>query len=55
VHLGLKEIDTAFEWLNRAVELCDQFLMPIKSYGFLAPIRTDPRFAALLRKMNLKP
>jgi TolB-like protein/Tfp pilus assembly protein PilF len=55
VHLGLGETDAAFEWLNRAVEECDQLLMPIKSYHFLDPIRTDPRFAALLRKMNLEP
>ena len=55
VHLGLKEIDTAFEWLNRAVEVCDQLMMPIKSYGFFAPIRSDPRYFALLRRMNLKP
>jgi len=54
-HLGLGEIDTAFEWLNRAVEVCDQLLMPIKSYPFLDPIRSDPRFAELLRKMHLEP
>jgi TolB-like protein/Flp pilus assembly protein TadD len=53
-HLGLGEIDTAFEWLNRAVEVCDQLLMPIKSYPFLDPIRADPRFAGVLRKMNLE-
>ncbi len=55
IHLGLKEIDSAFEWLNRAVEECDQLMMPIKTYGFFDPIRSDPRFAALLRKMNLAP
>jgi hypothetical protein len=54
IHLGLGEIDAAFEWLNRAVDECDQLLMPIKSYRFLDPIRSDPRFTALLRKMNLE-
>ncbi len=54
VHLGLNEIDAAFEWLHRAVEECDQLMMPIKSYGFFDPFRSDPRFAALLRKMNLE-
>ena len=53
IHLGLGEIDSAFEWLDRAVEGRDQFIMPIKSYWFLDPIRSDPRFAALLRKMRL--
>jgi TolB-like protein/Tfp pilus assembly protein PilF len=55
IHLGLKEVDAAFEWLNRAVDECDQFMMAIKSYAFMDPIRGDPRFAALLRKMNLEP
>jgi TolB-like protein/Tfp pilus assembly protein PilF len=53
IHLGLKEIDTAFEWLDRAVDGRDQFIMPIKSYSFFDPIRSDRRFAALLRKMRL--
>jgi len=53
IHLGLGEIDAAFEWLNRAVDECDQLLMPIKTYGMLDPIRSDPRYAALLRRMNL--
>jgi TolB-like protein len=55
IHLGLAEIDTAFEWLNRAVDEYDQLMMPIKSYRFFDPIRADPRFQALLRKMNLEP
>ncbi len=53
IHLGLREIDQAFEWMQRAVEDCDQLIMPIKTYAFLDPIRGDPRFAALLQKMNL--
>jgi len=53
IYLGLHELDDAFEWMNRAVEDCDQFMMPIKTYAFLDPIRDDPRFAELLRKMNL--
>jgi TolB-like protein len=55
IHLGLGETDDAFEWLDRAVDACDQFMMPIKSYEFFDPIRSDPRFSALLRKMNLEP
>ena len=55
IHIGLSEVDSAFEWLNRGVEECDQLMMPIKSYEFLDPFRKDPRFGALLRKMNLEP
>ncbi|MBZ5500579.1 MAG: hypothetical protein LAP85_29670 [Acidobacteriia bacterium] len=54
IHLGLREINTAFEWLNRAVDECDQLMMPIKSYGFFDPIRDDPRFKNLMRKMRLE-
>jgi len=53
VHLGLGEIDAAFEWFDRAVEERDQNMMPILSYAHFDPIREDPRFAALLRKMKL--
>lgn len=54
IHLGLGNVDAAFEWLNRAVQECDQMIMPIKSYAFFDPIRTDPRFTSLLRKMKLE-
>jgi TolB-like protein len=54
VHLGLGEIDAAFEWFDRAVEEHDQNMMPILSYAHFDPLRADPRFAALLRKMKLE-
>jgi tetratricopeptide (TPR) repeat protein len=54
LYLGLRQLDAAFEWLDRAVEARDQFMMPIKTYPFFDPIRPDPRFAALLRKMKLQ-
>jgi TolB-like protein len=53
VHLGLRQVDRAFEWLDRAVDARDQFMMPVKSYAFLDPLRSDPRYLALLRKMRL--
>ena len=55
IHLGLGEIDAAMDWLDRAVDERDQFMMPIKSYRFFDPLRADPRFQALLRKMKLEP
>ncbi len=55
IHLGLGEINEAFAWMDGAIEARDPMMVPIKSYCFLDPLRADPRFAALLRKMRLEP
>ena len=55
IHLGFGETDSFFTWMDRAIDARDHHLMPIKSYPFLDPIRADPRYRALLAKMNLKP
>jgi len=47
------EKDKAFEWLDRAYQRRDGGLSGIKIDPLLANLRTDPRFAALLRKMKL--
>ena len=54
-HLGLGDIDNAFLWLDRAVDASDRMLVPIQLYPFFDPLRRDPRYAALLRKMKLTP
>jgi tetratricopeptide (TPR) repeat protein len=54
IHLGLGEIDQAFGWMERAIEERDAIIVPIKTYPFMDPLRDDPRFAALLRRMNLE-
>ncbi len=53
IHLGLGEVDEAFLWMGRAIGAHDPMMTPIKTYAFLDPFRRDPRFADLLRKMNL--
>lgn len=55
IHLGLGEIDSAFEWMDRAIDARDHMMTPIKTYPFFDSIRADPRFSALLRRMNLEP
>ncbi len=55
IYLGLGEIDNAFHWMDLAVEERDDMIMAIKTYAFLDPIRSDPRYFALLRKMHLEP
>jgi TolB-like protein/DNA-binding winged helix-turn-helix (wHTH) protein len=53
IHLGLGELDEDFAWMNRAIDERDPMMTPIRSYPFFDPIRTDPRFVGLLRKMKL--
>jgi len=52
-HVGLEDWDAAFHWWNQAIEVRDPFIMPIKSYPFFDPVRGDPRFRAMLQRMNL--
>ncbi len=55
LHLGLGEIDEAFAWLEQAVNHNDEWIHPIKTYPFLDPLRDDPRFEVLLRRLSLEP
>ena len=55
VSLGLGAVDEAFVWMERAIDERDSMIIPIKTYPVLDPLRGDPRFRALLRKMNLEP
>lgn len=54
-HIGLLDWGPAFDWMDRAVEARDPLIMPIRSYPFLQPVRSDSRYRALLEKMNLAP
>jgi tetratricopeptide (TPR) repeat protein len=53
IHLGLGEIDDFFTWMTRAIDARDHMITPLKTYPFLDPIRSDPRYGDLLRQMNL--
>ena len=53
VYAGLGEKDKAFEWLGKGYEDRDTF--SIKIDQALDPLRADPQFADLLRRMNLQP
>ena len=50
--LGKK--DKAFEWLDLAYELRNDVLPWMKTDELMDNIRSDPRFMALLKKMNLE-
>jgi adenylate cyclase len=49
----LGEKDQAFQWLNTAFQEHDQELLGLKTDSSLDPVRSDPRFAELVRKVRL--
>jgi serine/threonine-protein kinase len=53
VHLGLGDRDSAFKWLQRACAERSMGVHWLKVEPIWDPLRTDPRFAALLREMRL--
>jgi len=52
-YLGLAEYDQAFVWLERAYEERSGILQFLKVHPFFDPVRGDPRFAGLLRRVNI--
>jgi TolB-like protein len=52
IHAQLGDTDTAFDALNRAWEARDNALLRLKVDPYLDPLRGDPRFAALLAKLD---
>ena len=55
VHSSLGEKDQAFEWLERAFEERTGVLIYLNGSHQYDPLRDDPRFTDLLRRMNLEP
>jgi TolB-like protein/tetratricopeptide (TPR) repeat protein len=51
----LGDKDQAFEWLEKAYELRSPHLGSLKASPFYDSLRSDPRFPALLRRMNFPP
>lgn len=52
IYVGLGDRDKAFEWLERAVDERADWLVYLKVEPVFDSIRDDPRFAAILKKMN---
>jgi hypothetical protein len=52
-HVRAEDADGALAWLERALEARDQNLPYINAVPFWDPLRSDPRFTGLLRRMNL--
>ncbi len=53
VYAYRKEPDRVFEWLERAYALHDPRLITLLADPLLRPYQSDPRFAALCKKMQL--
>jgi TolB-like protein len=53
IYAALGDRDRAFEWLDRAVDERDVLLVRV-DFPFFDPLRTDPRFAALLERMGIE-
>jgi serine/threonine-protein kinase len=52
IHVALGNNDQAFEWLERAIEVRDADLFMLKVWPEWDPLRDDPRFDDLLRRLN---
>ncbi len=53
VHAYRGEVEQALQWLDRAYEQRDEDLWFVKGDPFFSNLAGEPRFQALLRKMNL--
>jgi tetratricopeptide (TPR) repeat protein len=55
IYVGLGEKDEAFVWLEKAYEERETNTPYLKVSPWFDPIRDDPRFQSLLRRMNFPP
>jgi serine/threonine protein kinase/Tfp pilus assembly protein PilF len=55
VYLGLGDIERCFDWVEKAIDERDPWLLYFHIDPAYDPLRSHPRFQALLRKMNLEP
>jgi serine/threonine-protein kinase len=55
IHAALGENDQAIEWLRKALDERDSAALWLKSDPTLDGLRSDPRFAELLKEMRLSP
>jgi serine/threonine protein kinase/Tfp pilus assembly protein PilF len=54
IQMGLGEHDRAFEYLDKAIEERDGWMIFLKTFPLFDSLRSDPRFAVLLKKVGLE-
>ncbi len=52
VYIALDDRESAFEWLNKACDVHDPFVWRLKFFPEFDALESDPRYQALLRRMN---
>jgi predicted Zn-dependent protease len=52
-YLGLGDNEQAFVWIEAAVKEKSNMLQFVKTHPYFDPIRSDPRFADLVRRVGL--
>ena len=55
VYVVLGDKEQAFEWLDKAYQDDSAWLVWLKVDPVMDPLRSDPRFQKLLRRMNFPP
>lgn len=54
VYAGLGQKDQAFDWLEKAYQERSNYLIFLRVLESMAPLRSDPRFYELLRRIGLQ-
>jgi hypothetical protein len=54
VYIGLGDMDQTFVWLEKAYQERSNYLAYVEVFPILDPVRSDPRFADLIRRVGLR-
>jgi adenylate cyclase len=54
VHIGLKDYDKAFEWLDRAFADRSNILTYMKVWPFFSGLKNDPRYQVMVKRVGLE-
>jgi eukaryotic-like serine/threonine-protein kinase len=55
IYCAAGEIDKGLDWLEKCIDERDALVLVVRDFAIYDPLRSHPRYHALLRKMNLEP